>query len=61
MATSKVIQPINLVFQRNCVEMSIAYIFVNTLVHHVGDALPYKNAQQHGDIANQLFSNVLKF
>ena len=48
-------------YQRNCVEKSVAYIFVNTHVQHDGHPLPYENAQQQGDFARQLLTDVLKF
>ena len=44
--TSKVIQPVNLMYQRNYIVHKIAYIFVNS-----GNLLPHKNAEDLGRVA----------
>ena len=59
--TSKSLQPANLEYSENKVAKSVAYIFINTKVHHAGHPLPYTNAAQLGDTATKLFQKVLRF
>ena len=57
MVTSNTLQPLNLIYSHNLVTRTIAYIFINTGCSDV----KYKNADERGRKAVELFQEVLGF
>lgn len=54
---SNTLQPLNMIYNHNIVTRTIAYIFINDSCN----GLPFKSADERGNMAYKLFQNVFQF